>query len=277
MKERYIQGKLDNIKKKLAEVKSKKETAKLITGLATIGTTVFTIATTFSFPPFALASLVATGALGIAYYNFEKKYDEETNRLMKEQSHLEEIRKKTPEASTKLNQKRLKKLKALEDTYKKQKESYNTASGINVGLRVAEVVGAGLTFANPWLSLIGFGGIALNLISSKYMNDKKRDMENTLLRYNNITNDLQTIMNDERDQQAERISNRKVMKPEKAKTKQKTKQKPLPGKGTNVLTQPTQVYKPLPSKSNNQQAVNKYVDNLANQKQKNIPNQKIKK
>ena len=270
MKERFIQGQLANIKKKLDEVKSKKETAKLVTGLATIGIAVFTVATTFSFPAFALASLVATGAFGLAYYKSSKIYDEEITRLTKEQTHLKKIQKETPEAKTELNQKRLKKLKALKETYTKQEESYKTADGINVLLRVTELVGAGLTFANPWLSLIGFGGIALNLINSKYMLDKKKDMENTLLRYDNINNDLQTIMNDERDNQQQRISNRKVMKPlPKQNTKQKTKITPsLPTKGTNVLTQPTQVY--------NQQKVNNYVNNLSNQKRQQNPKQKVK-
>ena len=252
MKERFIQGKLDSIAKKLEEIKSKKETSKLITGLATVGAAVFTVGTAFSVPSFALASLIATGAFGLAYYNFTKMYDEEINRLNKEKTHLETIKKETPEATTKLNQKRLKKLKALEETCKKQNESYETANGINILLRITETVGAGLTFANPWLSLIGIGGLALNLISSKYMVNKKKDIENTLLRYNNINNDLHTIINDERDKQGQRINTRKIMKPEEEKTKVKTKSK------------------------KNEQAVNNYVNNLANQNNQQKTKQKVK-
>lgn len=267
MKERFIQGKLDSITKKLEEVKSKKETAKLITGLATIGAAVFAVSTTFSAPYIALASLIATGAFGLAYYNSIKIYDVEIDRLNKEQKHLETIKNKTPEATTELNKKRLKKLKALDETCKKQNESYETAECINVLLRVTQIVGAGLTLANPWLSLIGIGGLALNLISSKYMINKKKDIENTLLRYNNINNDLNTIINDEKDKQDSRIGTRKIMKPS-SNTNQKTNQRPLPSRNTNILKQPTQIY--------NTQAVNNYVNNLTKQNNQQKTNQKVK-
>ena len=83
---------------------------------------------------------------------------------------------------------------------------------------------------------------------------KNKENQQTINRIDNIVNDLEVIINDDRDKQGQRIGTRKVMKPTQT---QNTKQKTI--------------------SNNNVQAVNNYVNNLANQNQTNNIKQKVKK
>ena len=252
MKDRFIQSQLTTINEKLEENTKMKSNIKLISDLMAIALITFTIGGAFSFPPFALASGICLGASIIAKKKYNQIYSDKIERLNKEKKHLETISNEVPTASTELNKKRMKKIKALRNAKKDAESSYETSKSINGLAHVIETTGVVLSFVNPWFSLIGFGGLVVNTINSKNMIKKNKEKETIENRINNIENDLQVIINEERDKQGQRIKTRKVMKPEKENKKTKT----------NTL---------------NQQAVDKYVDNLANQNKDNKTNQKIKK
>lgn len=254
MKDRYINSQKEKIRDDRKNTYNKREIIVTGAGLASVALGVFTIVGLFSFPAFALTSAIGTGAGLIARKKYEKLYNEKLKRLENEENHLDKLSKNVPNATTELNRKRVKKLKALENKNKSTESSYETAKSINGVAAVAEIAGIGLTFINPMFSLIGFGGLALNLINTHNMIVKNKENQETINRINNIDNDLQVIINDERDKQGQRIGTRKVMKPQ---TTQNTKQKTISNK--------------------NVQAVNNYVNNLANQKVQTKPYQKRKK
>lgn len=254
MKERYINSQKEKICEERKKLNNKKEIATTAAGLATVAFSVFTIVGLFSFPAFALASGIGTGVGLIARKKYEKLYDERLQRLENEDNHLSSLSEKVPTATTELNKKRVKKLKALKNKKKSTESSYEGAKSINGVAAVAEIAGIGLTFINPLFSIIGFGGLALNLINTHNMIVKNKENQQTINRIDNIVNDLEVIINDDRDKQGQRIGTRKVMKPTQT---QNTKQKTI--------------------SNNNVQAVNNYVNNLANQNQTNNIKQKVKK
>ena len=112
MKDRFIQSQLTTINEKLEENTKMKSNIKLISELIEIALITFTIGGAFSFPSFALASGICLGASIIAKKKYIQIYSDKIKRLNKEKEHLETISSKVPTASTELNTKRMKKIKA---------------------------------------------------------------------------------------------------------------------------------------------------------------------
>ena len=254
MKDRYINSQLTNLKEEKKKIEKSKDIAVTTAGLATVAFGICTIGGLFAFPGFALSALVGTGASLIARRKYQKLYDDREKRLDNEINHLEKISKKTPNATTELNRKRVKKIKALKNRKQNTESSYEGAKSINGVAVITELAGIGLSFVNPMFSLLGFGGLALNLINTHNMISKNKQNEEIKNRINNITNDLEVIINEDRDKQGQRIGTRKVMKPKEE-------------QNTNTKVE----------NKENERIVDIFLNNMANKNQTNNPTQKVKK
>ena len=253
MKDRYINNAIEKLQGKAKKVTNKRDIIDTINLLGMIVGGVCLIGGLTGAAPLALAGATV---LATCSYNKAKNIllaKETLNRFENEEKHLSQIKYNIPKSSTALTKKRVNKIKALRNRKNKLDESYKAASVFSKATLIPIGVGVAWTFINPYFSVLSLGSLGIHAICGTRMMSLHKERENTENRCNNIINDLEVIVNNERDQQAERIGNRKVMKPEEGKEKQKTKE------------------------NKNEQAVNEYVDNLANQKQGNKSNQKVKK
>ena len=267
MKNRYINSTLTKIDENIKKTNNRKEIIDTLYLLGLIGGSIFVIGGLASSGALALSGLCLIGTCAINKYKNNKLAKLKTERLNNEKAHLMKIKVETPKSNTDLTKRRVRKLKALRNNKKELEESCSFSKGLNTFSTIASGVGAALTFVNPMLSILGFAGLGLNLINAHNTIAKNKSKETTTNRINNINNDLEVIKNEERDNQSSRIGTRNVMKPS-SNTNQKTNQRPLPSRNTNILKQPTQIY--------NTQAVNNYVNNLANQNNQQKTNQKVK-
>lgn len=255
MKERYINNKIDTINKEMEEVTGTKESIHILTGLGSVALGTFALISVSAFPAFAIASSLGLGGCLLGMYRNKKMNDASIKRLENEKNHLNKIKDNTPKKSSDLNKKRVKKIKALEALGRQMSDSYDTISKFNGITNVA--IGAGIigTFINPAFAYVGLGGLALNAISSKVLITKKQERENILNRRNNIKNDIETIINEDRDQQAQRLKTRHGVVTDKVNlnTKQKT------------------------NSEKNEKIADMFIKNLANKKEEEKQKQKVKK
>ena len=267
MKDRYINSKLKNLKEETNQLKIKQDLLDVITGLGAAACITLAVVSVFSFPTFALSSAIGATTCLLGRRKNKKITNSKLDRLEKETNHLEKIKTKTPEKTTKLNKKRINKLKALKDTIKNTKESYNATAALNVLSDIAIVTGMITTFINPLYSLIGIGGLAANAIIGHNLINKNKELNSLQNRYNNIENDLETIINEDKDLDKNRIKSRHGIVTENINTKEKT--------NTNT----NQQSRPLPQTQydKNTKIADMFINNLANQNTNSKPVQKVKK
>ena len=227
MKERYINGKLSNIKTEREELETEKDSMNAVTILGCSGLLAFGVISIFVIPNFGLASLIGAGVCLLGNYKNRKLTDSVIKRLNNEENHLEKISEETPAKKTELNKKRVNKIKSLKQLENNIEDDYKHASvfnGISLLITTAGIIG---TFINPPLALVGVAGLGLDFIASKKMIDYKTKKENITNRINNIVNDLEVIKNEDRDLDDTRISEKRRVNNEKSNTKQNDKNEQL--------------------------------------------------
>lgn len=278
MKEQYIQAQIAEIKEKIKNNNSKKDIVSMISilGMCLFGTMAFV--SMFSYPAILVSMLSMLGVTGIKKYKSDKLSAEEIKKLNQELEHLENINQETPESNKVLDTKRKAKIKKLEKEYNEENDTYKLAKVVSKAGGIVTLGYAVVSMLAPMIApvfgsiipLVGYG------IVGKLMLKQKPKLENLDNRITNLKNDLKVIEYDNSSNQANTNTNQNRLPRRSNRASQNQNVRPLPQQNNSNVQQP----RPLPHQPrrsvSNEQAVNRYVNNMASAQTKEMPQQKVK-
>lgn len=209
MKDRYVNSTLANIDNQTNTIKSRKG---LITAITVLGLSLLVPGTllTMGFSVAAFTSFLAvTGAVGLAQYKNIAMKNDMLDRLKNEKIHLNVIKDNIPQATTDLNRRRAAKIRSLDNDINRRNNNYSIASVFSKTTLGVIGLGAIGSFIHPAFSVVTLLGLGTHAICSKVMVDQTRKAQISLNRKNNIINDVNVIINNDRDLQAQRIHTRR--------------------------------------------------------------------
>lgn len=278
MKEQYIQAQIAEIKEKIKNNNSKKDIISMISvlGMCLFGTMAFV--SMFSYPAILVSMLSMLGVTGIKKYKSDKLSAEEIKKLNQELEHLENINQETPESNKVLDTKRKAKIKKLEKEYNEENDTYKLAKVVSKAGGIVTLGYAVVSMLAPMIApvfgsiipLVGYG------IVGKLMLKQKPKLENLDNRITNLKNDLKVIEYDNSSNQANTNTNQNRLPRRSNRASQNQNVRPLPQQNNSNVQQP----RPLPHQprrtASNEEAVNRYVNNMASAQTKEMPQQKVK-